>query len=160
MAGSVGYRPGGIFSLCRLIERFGEAIEFDLLTTAGRSLDELGESLSWRDLWVLVMRWQKTAGTATSEAIHGVVHWSTADQLNAMLVDLIAFGNWQRAGRKNAPKPKRLTRPWEKKRAQKFGSNPIPISKFNDWWDSKRKAATHGRRRRAGNSVDPSRTDG
>lgn len=61
------------------------------------------------------------------------------DQLLAALVDLLQVGNWQRAGRKHAPKPKRLPRPWEKSKGKQLGSAPIPVSKFNDWWDSKRK---------------------
>lgn len=135
MAGGVGDQRGGILSLCRLIERYGEAIEFDLLQV-GRSLDELGDSLSWRDLWVLVMRWQKTPGTATCEAVHDVVLWDTPTQILAGIFDLLGISNWQRAGKRSARKPKPLDRPWDKKaKSRSFGSDPIPISQFNDWWD-------------------------
>ncbi|WP_425836943.1 hypothetical protein [Microbacterium sp. PA5] len=99
------------------------------------------------------MRWQKTPGTATCESVQGVVHWPVTDQLLATIYDVLQHANWQRSGKKNAPKPKRLQRPWEKTAARKLGSMPIPISKFNDWWDSKRKETSRGRRRRARNSV-------
>jgi hypothetical protein len=140
VAGSVEHHGGGIFSLCRLIERYAEAIEFDLLV-AGRSLDDLGWSLSWRDLLVLIKRWQRVPGTATSEAITGVVHWATTDQLLAYIYDALQTGNWQRAGKKSAPKPKPFPRPWQKPAGQKLGSKPIPISEFDDWWDSQAKGA-------------------
>lgn len=103
---------------------------------AGWSLDDLGYSLSWRDLQVLVQRWQKLPGTALCTAINGE-HWSTTDQLLAELIDRVSIGNWQRAGKQHAPKPKRFPRPWEKAKAKRFGSKPIALSKFKDWWDGK-----------------------
>lgn len=86
----------------------------------------------------MVRRFQADPSTATSRAIHGE-HWSVTDQLLAAVVDLLQAGNWQRAGKKSAPKPKPLRRPWERPKGRKLGASPIPISKFNDWWDSKRK---------------------
>lgn len=149
MAGSVEHQRGGILSLCRLIERYGEAIEFDLLNS-GWTLDELGERLSWRDLLVLIQRWQQVADTALAEAIHGKV-WKVTDQLLAEVIDVLNVANWQRAGKKSAPRPKRFPRPWEKPRGRKLGADPVPISKFNDWWEARSK---HGRKRRgARNSV-------
>jgi len=143
MAGSLERCPcggfaGGILGLVRLLERFGEAIEYDLLTH-GLNRADLGTlALSWRDLLVLVKRWQKLPGTALCEAINGVV-WSTGDQLLAELLDSTHSANWQRAGKKSAPKPKRIPRPWEKNKKQSLGSEPIPISKFAAWWDSFKK---------------------
>lgn len=103
---------------------------------AGWSLDDLGVTLSWRDLQVLVDRWQTLPGTATCAAVQGKEHWIQTDVLLAELVDLIASGNWQRGGNKHAPKPKRFPRPWEKANAQKLGADPIPISEFDNWWNS------------------------
>lgn len=153
MERGIEHRPGGIFSLCRLIERFGEAIEYDLAMT-GRSLDDLGHTFSWRELWVLIMRWQKTPGFATCDAVQGREHWDITAQLLANVYDVLEHANWQRIGKRSAPKPKRLPRPWEKSKARKLGSDPIPVSKFNDWWNSKVRPRD-GRRRRARNSMDP-----
>lgn len=77
--------------------------------------------------------------------MQGVEHWGTTDQLLAEIIDLLGHANWQRVGKQSAPKPKRFPRPWERAKARKFGSDPIPRSKFNDWWDSKkrRKAGKH-----------------
>ena len=158
MAGGVGDRTGGILSLCRLIERYGEAIEYDLLDRRGWSLDDVGRVYSWRDLWVLVMRWQKTPDTATCEAVQGVVHWSVTDQLLAGVFDILQFANWQRASKKHSPKPKPLQRPWDKGNVRKLGSKPIPISAFNDWWDSKVRSR-RGRRHRARDGMVPAGSD-
>ncbi|MGO3844472.1 hypothetical protein [Agrococcus casei] len=61
------------------------------------------------------------------------------DQILAGIFDLLAHANWQRAGKRHAPRPKPLQRPWEKRRGRQIGSKPIPIRQFNDWWESKRK---------------------
>ena len=135
MAGGFRHHAGGIFALCRLIERHEDAIEYDLLMS-GRSLDDLGHSLSWRELLVLTRHWQSLPGTATCAAVQGREHWGVTDQLLAEIADLLATANWQRQGKPHAPKPKRFPRPWEKAKAQKLGSDPIPVSKFADWWDS------------------------
>lgn len=37
--------------------------------------------------------------------------WGVAEYLLAQTVDLLAGANWQRAGRKSAPKPKPIARP-------------------------------------------------
>lgn len=124
---------GGIFGLCELLDEHAEAIESDLLDRGWR-LAEVGGRMSWRDLLIMVRRFQGDPTTATSRAIHGE-HWKVTDQLLASVIDLLQVGNWQRAGKKSAPKPRPIPRPWEKPKARKLGSDAIPISKFNDWWD-------------------------
>lgn len=57
-------------------------------------------------------------------------------QLLALIGDMLAEANWQRAGRKTAPHPKPIKRPGVDDGTQSFGKEPIPISKFNDWWES------------------------
>lgn len=136
MAEGRRYQPGGIFSLVELIDRHYEAIEADLLDRGWR-LAQVGSAFSWRDLLVMVRRFSALPDTATARAVHGE-HWSVTDQLLAATVDLLGAGNWQRAGKKSAPKPKPLQRPWERPKGRKLGAKPIPISRFNDWWDSKR----------------------
>lgn len=75
--------------------------------------------------------------SALATELHGP-RWSIEAQLMAEVYDVLAAANWQRAGRKSAPKPKRLPRPWEKVKATVLGSKPIPIPAFNDWWDSRK----------------------
>lgn len=110
---------------------------------SGRSLDDLGVTLSWRDLLVLKRKWEATPGFALCEAVQGVEYWSTTDQLLADAVDTLNEANWQRAGKQSAPRPKRIPRPWEKSKIRRLGSDPIPLSKFHGWWEDM------GRRRKA-----------
>jgi len=93
--------------------------------------------------------------SALAEAMHGP-RWSITDQLLALIYDVLNIGNWQRAGKRSAPKPKPLLRPWQKAKSTSLGSDPIPISEFADWWDSKaKKRGSDGRRRRARNRLGP-----
>lgn len=69
--------------------------------------------------------------------LHGPV-WSVEAQLMAEATDALNMANWQRGGRRSAPKPKPIPRPWLKPKHTTLGSDPIPISQFNDWWDKPR----------------------
>lgn len=135
MAGGFGYRTGGILGLYDFLEKHREAIDYDLLVRGFHSEDLGTARLSWYDLHVLIKRWLKTADTATSDAVNGQV-WSIDAQIMAMAVDVLQIANWQRAGKKTAPRPKPLPRPWLKPKGQQLGRDPIPISQFNDWWSS------------------------
>lgn len=55
--------------------------------------------------------------------------------LMAHAVDLLAGGNWQRAGKKTAPKPKPIPRPGRKDESTKYGADPIPVKDFDNWWN-------------------------
>lgn len=111
------------------------ALQFDLLTR-GLSLEHLGsEAFTWYDLHTMVRHLQSEHTSHLAVEFHGPT-WSMESQLLAIAADTLAMGNWQRAGKKSAPKPKRIQRPWEKVKATVLGSKPIPIAQFNDWWDS------------------------
>lgn len=127
---------GGIAGLCRLIDQYGEAIEYELIGL-GLRLDWLGsELLSWRDLLVILRNLPE--GSRVDRAIRGeVASWRLSDHLLAGIVDLLAVANWQRGGRKAGPRPKSVPRPGAEPRTQRFGSDPIPIKDFNAWWHAK-----------------------
>lgn len=59
--------------------------------------------------------------------------WGVEAYLLALVADAVNAGNWQRGGGKG-PKPQPIERPSEKKSVT-FGSAPIAIKDFNDWWD-------------------------
>lgn len=100
------------------------------------SLEDLGEDLSWLDLLVFVKFIQQDHSSALGRELHGPI-WSVEAQLMAEAVDAMNMANWQRGGRRSAPKPKPIPRPWLKPKTTTLGSDAIPISEFNDWWDSK-----------------------
>jgi hypothetical protein len=61
--------------------------------------------------------------------------WGVVEHLLATTVDALHAANWQRAGKKNAPRPKPVKRPGIKKE-QRFGSGAIPASEFMSWWNN------------------------
>lgn len=126
---------GGIYGLLELLDEHQEAIEYELLVI-GRHLDELGtRALTWRDLYVLVRRWQMTPGNAFASSVHGHEVPSWSEQVLAVIVDIlngIAFI----LKRGKGSRPKRLQRWWEKRKTQKFGRDAIPIAQFDAWWES------------------------
>jgi hypothetical protein len=136
-------RSGGIRGLCRLIDEHAEAIESDLLL-AGWRLSDVTVTFSWHDLLVMVRRWMATPGSATAAAVAGHVVWSDQEHLLAALIDAVQIGNWQRVGKKSVPRPKPVPRPGAKSRGRKFGSDPIPISKFHAWWNKDAKPKKRG----------------
>ncbi|WP_181130008.1 hypothetical protein [Rathayibacter sp. AY1E1] len=139
MEGQVRGRAGGIYGLFDLLTgEHAEAIRTDLVL-AGFHLHDVGtERLSWFELRLLIRRWEQRPESSTSESVHGL-RWDIGEQLLAMIADTLAQGNWQRAGRKTAPRPKPIPRPWEKKRTQTLGRDAIPVVEFDGWWDAQAK---------------------
>lgn len=76
------------------------------------------------------------AGSPLAIAIHGdKARYDTSDYLTVHLINLLAAANWQRQGNKRAPKPKQFLLPGMEPEGKKtFGSEPIPIDEFQDWW--------------------------
>lgn len=135
MAGSVGHPVGGILSLLELIDAHGEALEFDLIGLGLRLRDAGSRRFSWRDLWVVVR--QSPTTSALARAVHGErVLWSAETHLLAHVADLLAAGNWQRAGRRNAQKPKPVPRPGQTK-TQTIGSAPVSVAELESWIESR-----------------------
>ena len=139
MAGGVEGHGGGICGLALLLEEHGEAVEYDLLVM-GRSLDDLGTpALTWRDLFVIVRQAPPTS--ALARALEpDLAAWASGQvlaDLTATVADLLAAGNWQRQGKKSAPRPKRIKRPGQDNGEKKFGRAPIPVKDFDDWWNNK-----------------------
>lgn len=121
-----------------MLDEHREAVEYELLLARYRISDLGSELFSWRDFYVLVRRWQKLPGNAVAASVHGSEVPSFEQQVIAIMADQLAVANWQRKGGKGM-KPKPLKRWWQKVKSQSFGSDPIPISKFSEWWDSKKK---------------------
>lgn len=134
MAGGVWCWPGGIRSLCRLLEENGEAVEYDLIAL-GLRLDWLGsEALSWRDLWVIVRN--SPRGSAVSRAVNGESDtWGMPEQLLAGLFDLLSMANWQRQGDEKADRPEPLPRPGVKRPDAWTGTprTPDEIDQLMGW---------------------------
>lgn len=77
----------------------------------------------------------------------GQREWSERQRTNALLADIydnISGFRYMFASSKSKKKPRKpepYPRPWMKPRKKKLGKDPIPVSKFWDWWDKKMKEA-------------------
>ena len=88
------------------------------------------ERLTWGDLRAIVMH--SGPKSALRRALGN--DWEVSDYLLATVVDLLALANWQRQGKKGAPKPRPVPRPGSDK-SVKYGADPIPVSEFSEWWE-------------------------
>ena len=119
------------------------------MTRTRFTLDDLGGTLSWASLLHFVSNLDEHSAYVKKKDGHEVAAWSTRVKTNAILADIydeIAMLNYFFLAAntpKNSPKPK-LPKPYPRpgvdesssSGTRKFGSKPIPVSQFDDWWDS------------------------
>jgi hypothetical protein len=123
--------PGGIEGLYRLLTEHGEALEADLQRHFGVNLPELVLAGSWRRLGVLVRHLPRDS-VAVHRTAGDAALWGTVEHLLAEVIDLLANANWQRQGRKGAPRPKRLPRPGQANANEKrFGTESVSIDEYH-----------------------------
>ena len=142
--GARAARHGGTLGLACLIGEHGEAIEYDLLAIAGRTLDDLGGSLSDRALLAFVrhvpeasalrreLRREPPEDAAWREA-------GLTAQLLAAVFDALNMQTWviaqthsRRSIRNAMPRP--MDRPGARSGDRHFGRDPIPAAEFDAWW--------------------------
>ena len=127
----------------------GGALEYDLMCKAHMTLDDLGGALSLRALRSFVsylgpgsMLWRETHEDADEWA-----PWLDGTMVAPMLVsllDAINASRWEYAlscvtkGHAKPRRPKPMQVPWRNDvpRERRIGKDPIPISDFDEWWDS------------------------
>lgn len=132
MGGGVERLRGGIFGLLEFLDEHEAAYKIELLSY-GYRYGELGDGIPW-DVAVAVAN-NPWPGKALAVSVHGeAALWSPDTYLLAMQVDVLHSANWQRSGGKG-PRPKATKRPGDSA-GQKLGSEPIPMSEFDDWWES------------------------
>jgi hypothetical protein len=113
--------------------------------------------MSWRRFHVLVMHLPPEAASVI--ATNPAAAWTPAEYLLATIADLTAAGNWQRAGKKNAPRPKPIERPGVKlPGGKKFGTESMSIAEMQKRLDKHNRGGGRGRRTR--NRVHQSRPVG
>lgn len=136
MGRGVGSRAGGTLGLLELVAEHREAIDYDLLCL-GLDLNDLGtRRLDWCRLKA-VLRWLPH-DSAFGRSLRGEdAEWGLAEHLLAGIHDLLAAGNWQRAGKKGAPRPKPLPRPGlDQGRSEKrFGTASMTLAEARAFFD-------------------------
>ena len=131
-----------------------EALEYDLLTETGHSIEDVGDSLSWESLHSFIVKSKATSALAR-DINPEVADWSTVKQTNIILADiydLLAVMNANLVGlasRKPAKKPKRYKRPGMNDEDRKvIGKDALPVEELHKWIERKSKEAqkSHGKR--------------
>lgn len=131
--------------------RHGSALDYDLMTRTGRSLDE------WLDAGAAGMvalahfcRHLDTA-SATWRSVTGRTGWAgwddglTANRILTDIYNAIAALNHNfvrsRSKKRGGKPPKPYPAPWARQddNVKHFGKDPIKASRFWDWWKSKDK---------------------
>lgn len=125
MGGRIGDAGGGILGLHRQLIAHGEAVHRDLFVI-GRSLDELGHTMSWRDLGAF-LRWAPPESAYARSLRGDAAEWDLQAYLLALIADGIGIGNWQRSGKKSG-RPKPLPRPNAKNR---IGTTSVSMDRMD-----------------------------
>ena len=144
---NTGYNPGGIASLCEFTNEHKEAIQYDLMTSAGLELDEVGGSLSMGAFSSFIKGLATDYESELWRSTHeDMAIWSTTLKTNALLADiydLLAQLNANMVGgfgRKKAAKVKPMQRPWLKDKTKRIGGKgALPKDKLREWINKHRR---------------------
>lgn len=154
-----------MIGLAKQIQEHRGAIEYDLLTKTGHSIDDIGRSLSWDALDSFLSNIGLDSALAR-ELKPDTAAWATTFKTNAILADiidelaqinsnLVAIGS-----QKPAKKVKPYPRPWRQEPAdgKKIGSGGLPPAELRKWF--KKKRAEHHARNCSGDHNGHSRHGG
>lgn len=137
-------RHGGILGLAETIADHGRALEYDLLTRTGLTLDDVGGRLSWAALRSFV-EYLPADSALVSETCGEVAPWLNGQMvapLLATLIDAVQMQSWAfalantRRGHGRPPRPKPFPTPWNADRGGEctFGRDALPVDEFEAWW--------------------------
>lgn len=121
-----------------------DAIEHDLLTKTGHTLNDVGRALSWDALGAFVQYDTLTPSALLKEIDEEQFQWATTAQTNYLLADIydllaVINENLKIKGTKARGKmPKPHPRPGDTKRATKKIGTAMPASDFDAWIKKKR----------------------
>lgn len=133
-----------------MIELHGGALEYDLVTLTGYTLDDIGGALPWRALSHFI------AGLGPGSRLYRAAHpeeaemepWldgSMAAALLADMYDLLNAFRWQFESsqtKRKTKRPRPYQRPWmgdEARGIKRIGSGAVPLAAFDEWWDGRMK---------------------
>ena len=134
-----GSLVGGIVSLKKFINEHREAVEADLITSAGIELKEVGRSLSWGALASFLSNLDLDSAVWRS-ANPDLSDWATTLKTNIILADIydvLSQINSNICGGFARKKPQRIKpypRPWLEKKKQKIGGKgALPKKELREW---------------------------
>lgn len=132
-----------MIALVKLIDEHGGALNYDLMTRMGASIDDVPTLVGWRDLNDFIS-YLPSDSALFNEMHPNLGGWGTPLQTNSLLADIydainaFAYMYAKSHTKRTIPKPKPYPRPFvtQDNDEQKLGSEPIPVSEFEDWWNS------------------------
>lgn len=122
-----------MISLARMIDQHDRALEYDLMTRTGRTLSELiNMGAAGKVALISFIQYLPPDAVLRKELDpkDETADWFTTMKTNAILADL--FDVFVAVHTKKGKIPAEYPRPGKK---QTIGKDPVPISKFWDWWD-------------------------
>ena len=129
-----GRRSGGIIGLVRIIRDHDRALEYDLMTRTGRTLEEY-LNMGAAGLVALISFIENLpidSALGKSEYPRDEFReWHRTLKTNAILADI--YDALVAVHTKKGHRPKPYPRPQERKNV--IGDGAIPISEFWDWWN-------------------------
>lgn len=144
-AGCAGRNGGGIISLREFIDEHREAINRDLISSAGIEVNDIGGSLSWGAFGAFIKR--SEPDSALYKELHPELgDWGTTLRTNIILADIydmLAQLNVNMIcgfNRKKGRKADKYPRPWAKKKEKQIGT-AVKRSELHKWIEKKRREA-------------------
>lgn len=131
---------GGIISLRGFIDEHKEAVESDLITSAGIEIKDVGGSLSWGAFASFVKN--LNYDSALWRSVHpDLADWGTTLRTNILLADIYDVLSQINANicggfsRKKPQRTKPYPRPWSKKGGEKRigGKGALPSKDLHEW---------------------------
>ena len=122
-----------MIGLARTIEQHDRALEYDLITRTGRTLNELmNMGAAGKVALISFIQYLPPDAALWREQNpkDETADWYTTMKTNAILADI--FDIFVAVHTKKGTKPAEYPRP---KRKRTIGKDPVPVSKFWDWWD-------------------------
>lgn len=122
------------------MDEHSDAVEYDLMTRVGATLDDVPARIPWRALSAFVRKLDPQSATF-AELNPELAAWVMPTQVQKMIADVYdrlgdlwnvcALGATRRRQRPATPYP----RPGKGKGKKVFGSGAIPIGEFDAWWE-------------------------
>lgn len=133
-------------ALVEVLEDRADALDYDLMTFTGRTLDEyMQQGAAGIVALCDFIKHLSTDSALFRTTRDGMHEWSETVKTNMLLADIydnLTAMRYQFVSSKSKKKPRRpdpYPRPWAKPRKKKIGKDPVKVSKFWKWWDSKKK---------------------
>ena len=131
MAEGFGNLGGGIYGILRELDAYEDAIRADLIHI-GRSLDDVPDRLSWRDLKAILQTAPRDSAYARAK-IGPDIEWVLQTEVLAGIYDQLSMLRWGLGGGKG-PRPKLIDRPSRHGQRKKYGEGESWTPQSFDRW--------------------------